>query len=572
MKNQAASGKEHIAGVTAESPPISPVVPFVVLMICQIAFVAILLWQTSGLLFGLTLVLAPVALLLTWQTRRGGSDNGPLIQRLQAMDGATLDLSAPAAERAAGASGVQQIDALTARLRDMMVSLQQQCVRIAFTSAQSRLLADQAAGDAKKQQGLSELIFQATEQTTSALQDVTGRTTDITRMNTRNLDVARESSEQLGTAREQMQQISHSMAGFKENITALGNTSGQIRQILKTVQDFSAQTNMLALNAAIEAARAGEQGRGFAVVADEVRNLSIKVGSAADQIGQLMEQMLTAMSGADQQTQAMQEQSEHAGMAVSTAADQFEKMVSDFQKANDDLLMVSSALEQLTVTNGETHEHGTAIRDLSLTISKGMGESQKQTDIQRENTNQILQVLCRFRLGQGNLEAATDKLMDRRHIIEAELADLLKQGVNVFDRHYTPIPGTNPPKHDVSWADAYRKRVQPLFDQWDSQGQDGVIYIVATDDHGYLGASRSVTSQEPTGDPRVDAAKSMHKRFVVAKGWELDNLNRVEHLGMGSFVLPGTTTIVFVLYVPLEVNGRRWGTLSAGVLPQALGV
>jgi len=37
-------------------------------------------------------------------------------------------------------------------------------------------------------------------------------------------------------------------------------------------------------------------------------------------------------------------------------------------------------------------------------------------------------------------------------------------------------------------------------------------------------------------------------------------------------VLPGSTTIVFVLYVPLVVNGRRWGTLSAGVLPQALGV
>jgi methyl-accepting chemotaxis protein len=303
-----------------------------------------------------------------------------------------------------------------------------------------------------------------------------------------------------------------------------------------------------------------------------VRNLSIKVGSAADQIGQLMEQMLTAMSGADQQTHIMQEQSDHAGTAVSTAADKFENMVSAFQKANDDLLMVSSALEQLTVTNGETHEHGTAIRDLSLTISKGMVDSLKQTDIQRENTNQILQVLCRFRLGQGNLEAATDKLMERRHTIEGELAALLNQGVNVFDRHYPPIAGTTPPKHNVSWADAYRKRVQPLFDQWDSQGQDGVIYIVATDDHGYLGASRTVTSQEPTGDPRVDAAKSMHKRFVVAKGWELDNLNKVQHLGMGSFVLPGSTTIVFVLYVPLEVNGRRWGTLSAGVLPQALGV
>ncbi len=541
-------------------------------MACQIVFIAILLWQTSGLLFGLVLVLAPVAVLLTWYSRRGESDHGPVMQRLKAMNGETLNLSAGSSERSTASTGMQQIDVITDRLRDMMVNLQQQCVRIAFTSAQSRLLADQAALDAKKQQSLSELIFQATEQTTSALQDVTGRTSDITHMNSRNLDVARQSSEQLGTARTQMQQISQSMAGFKENITALGNTSGQIRQILKTVQDFSAQTNMLALNAAIEAARAGEQGRGFAVVADEVRNLSIKVGSAADQIGQLMEQMLTAMSGADQQTHIMQEQSDHAGTAVSTAADQFENMVSDFQKANDDLLMVSSALEQLTVTNGETHEHGTAIRDLSLTISKGMVDSLKQTDIQRENTNQILQVLCRFRLGQGNLEAATDKLMERRRTIEGELADLLSQGVNVFDRHYTPIAGTNPPKHNVSWADAYRKRVQPLFDQWDSQGQDGVIYIVATDDHGYLGASRTVTSQEPTGDPRVDAAKSMHKRFVVAKGWELDNLNKVQHLGMGSFVLPGSTTIVFVLYVPLEVNGRRWGTLSAGVLPQALGV
>jgi methyl-accepting chemotaxis protein len=571
MNNQAASIKEQTTAASG-SPPIPAVVPFTALMICQVVFIAVLLWQTSGLLFGLTLVLAPVALLLTWQTRRSESDHSPVMQRLQTMNGEMLNLSAPTGDRSPSSAGIQQFDALTGRLREMMVNLQQQCVRIAFTSAQSRLLADQAAMDAKNQQGLSELIFQATEQTTSALQDVTGRTSDITHMNTRNLDVARESSEQLSTARSQMQQISQSMAGFKENITALGNTSGEIRKILKTVQDFSAQTNMLALNAAIEAARAGEQGRGFAVVADEVRNLSIKVGSAADQIGKLMEQMLTAMSGADQQTQSMQEQSDHAGAAVSTAADQFEKMVADFQKANDDLLMVSSALEQLTVTNGETHEHGTAIRDLSLTISKGMANSVTQTDTQRENTNQILQVLCRFRLGQGNLEAATDKLMGRRHIIEGELAELLSQGVNVFDRHYTPIAGTNPPKHDVSWADAYRKRVQPLFDQWDSQGQDGVIYMVATDDHGYLGASRSVTSQEPTGDPKVDAAKSMHKRFVVAKGWELDNLNRVEHLGMGSFVLPGSTTIVFVLYVPLVVNGRRWGTLSAGVLPQALGV
>src|SRR5690554_7342708 len=113
-----------------------------------------------------------------------------------------------------------------------------------------------------------------------------------------------------------MEQISGVMNGFQGSMEALETTPGEIRKILGTVQNFSAQTNMLALNAAIEAARAGEQGRGFAVVADEVRSLSIQVGAAADQIGELMEQMFGAVSGAEQQAREMQQQSGEAGDAV----------------------------------------------------------------------------------------------------------------------------------------------------------------------------------------------------------------------------------------------------------------
>lgn len=544
------------------------------LLACQLFFSAVALWHSQGLWFAAAVLLTPLALtlLLIRELRLPGGSHQPLLDRLRRTNAEQIDLSPAENTSTTSDPLTTQVDSFTTRLRDIMLNLQQQSLRIALSSAQNRLLSEQAGEDAQQQQSLSELIFQASDQTTRALQDISSRTSVITDMNSRNLEVARESRQQLGEARGQMQQISQTMTGFKTNIQALDNTSGQIRSILKTVQDFSAQTNMLALNAAIEAARAGEQGRGFAVVADEVRNLSVKVGSAADQIGELIQQMLNAMTGADQQTQTMQAQTDHASTAVSTAADQFERMVDDFQQANDDLLMVGSALEQLTVTNTETHQHGSAIRDLSLAISQRVKSVFGHADTQLDTTNLVLQALCHFRLGQGNLESAANKLMARRHRIEACLEQLLDQGVDVFDRQYRQVPDTRPPKHSVSWAEPYQRLVQPLLDEWDSQGQDGVIYMVPVDNHGYLAASRTATSQPLTGDPAVDMARSVHMRFVVAKGVDLDNLNNCKHIGMGSFVLPGSSTIVFVLFVPLIVRGKHWGTLSAGILPKALGV
>jgi methyl-accepting chemotaxis protein len=73
-----------------------------------------------------------------------------------------------------------------------------------------------------------------------------------------------------------------------ENILALSAQTQQIGEIITSVSDIAAQSNMLALNASVEAARAGEQGKGFAVVAAEVRSLAEQSRQATAQIKSIL--------------------------------------------------------------------------------------------------------------------------------------------------------------------------------------------------------------------------------------------------------------------------------------------
>lgn len=175
-----------------------------------------------------------------------------------------------------------EIGALTVAIERMIINMRTALKKIAQSSEEV------AIGAQNISTASASLSIGGTEQA-SSIEELTASINEIYEQTTINGESVSEAVKLVGEAQAKVNSGDQEMQKMLGCMDDINNSSQNIGNIIKVIDEIAFQTNVLALNASVEAARAGEHGKGFAVVAGEVRNLSIRTAEAVKQTSNLIE-------------------------------------------------------------------------------------------------------------------------------------------------------------------------------------------------------------------------------------------------------------------------------------------
>ena len=453
------------------------------------------------------------------------------------------------------------------RLRQTVTTIRKAGVRTAYLSAVALQHIRQTMQSSQRQAEIATMVFDSSQGIMQTIGETAQSAAQIAEATARELQTARQSYEQLAQAAGQVASAGERLQGFEKLVEELSSRSRCIDQILTLIQDIADQTSLLALNAGIEAARVGEAGRGFAIVAGEVRKVAQRTSDAAKEIGQNVRGIVEKVKETAIETTHISQANQQIQLAVEAAARDFHGMIGEFENSHVNLEQMSRALEQVSSANQQIHHGVSEIRDLSSEVAERMDGSMANSRELNLQTEEVLGLLSLFHTGSGGFEKVLDVATGYRDRLQQIMENIAARGVEVYDRKYQPVAGSNPPKFEVGYARHFDRELQSLLD--DARREVGAIYFVLIDTNGYLPTHHSNCAHPVTGDPAVDNARSRQRRFYNTTEVERRRAANTEPYLLQTYTRD-TGEVLDDVTMPVMVQGRRWGSLCVGVPPSLL--
>ena len=366
-----------------------------------------------------------------------------------------------------------------------------------------------------------------------------------------------------------LQQISHlleAVQALSMHVTGFAAAMEQVKRTSLEIEEIADNTNILALNATIEAHRAGEAGRTFSVVANEVKNLAGNAHRASKEITRTIETLESEAAqvidkigtGADDSAKARKSVSQ-IEETISEVCD----LITEVDGQNDQIVRNSSKI------GVHVHKVQGVLDGFGKVVTRNevqLGKAHDRIESLEMTASGMFDALVKAGMSPAD-SAMVDQGMERaREIVAVTEAAIASNEISahaLFDTNYREIEGSNPVRYRTGLSDWADKVWRPLIDAY-TASDARVAAFACTDMNGFLPTHLSRHSQAPTGNVAHDTQFCRNGRILFgAIDQRAKQSNDPYMMAVYRREADGSDyTVVRNVYIPLVINGRRWGDLE----------
>lgn len=351
-----------------------------------------------------------------------------------------------------------------------------------------------------------------------------------------------------------------------QHVTTFAAAMEQVRRSAQDIDDIAETTNILALNATIEAMRAGDAGRTFAVVASEVKSLANDTRKATEEIAQTIESLGEEASSV---ITKIEEGSQASGQAKASVA-QIEDtlagvsgLVEEVDKQNDVIARSTGTISaHVHSVQDVLQRYDRVTRDNENQLSKAQDEAMDLESI----ANDMFDGLVQAGLSPRDEAMATHAMKVAREIENATELAMESEEIAysaVFDRDYKRIRGSNPERFTTGITSFADRIWKPLINRSTEDVAEAVATVCA-DPNGFMPTHIDRFSQKPTGDYEHDQQYVRNGLMIMDRADKVASESEAPYR-LAVFRQPGQAGKYYVVrsvYVPIRINGQRWGDLK----------
>ena len=348
------------------------------------------------------------------------------------------------------------------------------------------------------------------------------------------------------------------------HITGFAAAMEQVKRVSQSIDTIARTTNMLALNAAIEAEKAGDAGQTFAVVASEVKKLALDTRKAAVEITGTVNSLwneaakfVTEIEDGVANSAIAQRQFSSLQVLIDGVSD----IVGQVGDHNREIANSTAAVHDSLIKSQHVRD---SVADANGNMFKAVHNAHNNIVELESQANRMFDHLVHSGLSHDDLEFVELAQAEAVRVIaltEAAIADGSLAMDALFDTDYQSVEGSNPPRFRTRFTDWAERNWQPIVEGVKAAKPHTILSCVPSSRKGFLPIHLKEFSRAPTGDLAHDTKYCRNGRILfdgidlVAKASEQDYMMAVyRHEGDGK-----TYNIVRNVYVPLRINGQRWG-------------